>query len=206
VTGRIHALLSGVRTFSAAAMLERLWPSILMESLRRPGFKEKPVSQLLSSTRRALIMVPHPDDEFFGCPNLLLSLTRSGTKMTLAVVTDGSRQPADGPVSRLDMACNVAKLNGWDFAHVGLCDGFGEHPAAHMVGLLASFLHPYLAKTDGIDLIIMPLWSDYHALPRSSRYRDGSDQKPHSPRRLPPCQWNLHSRWNGCTQAGYLQP
>lgn len=163
MTGRIHALLSGVRTFSAAAMLERLWPSILMESLRRPGFKEKPVSQLLSSTRRALIMVPHPDDEFFGCPNLLLSLTRSGTKMTLAVVTDGSRQPADGPVSRLDMACNVAKLNGWDFAHVGLCDGFGEHPAAHMVGLLASFLHPYLAKTDGIDLIIMPLWSDYHA-------------------------------------------
>ncbi len=163
MTGRIRTLISGARTFCAAAMLERLWPAILMGRLRRPDFEEKPVSQLLSSTRRALIMAPHPDDELFGCPNLLLSLTRSGTKVTLAVVTDGSRQPADGLVSRLDMACNVARLNGWDFAHVGLCDGFGEHPDANMAGLLSGFLHSYLAENDGIDLIIVPLWSDYHA-------------------------------------------
>jgi len=143
-------------------MLEKLWPSILSQMLSQSGLREKSITSLLSDLRHALIIAPHPDDEFFGCPDLLLSLGESGAKVTLAVMTDGLRQASGCSVSRVDMSSNVAKHNGWAFDVMGLGDGVGDDPDADITESLTEFLFPYLRGDQRVDLMILPVWCDYH--------------------------------------------
>lgn len=160
---RLHAFVSSALGMCATPMLESVWPLILRRMLSQPGFSEKPIASLLSGLRHALIIAPHPDDEFFGCPNLLLSLGKSGAKVTLAVILDGRGQASGCSISRVDMSSNVASLNGWEFAAMGWPDGFGRDPSRDIVGPLAEFLSPYLKGDQRADLVILPIWCDYHS-------------------------------------------
>ncbi len=44
-----------------------------------------------TSSRPALVLAPHPDDETLGCGATILRKVASGTQVTIAVLTDGSR-------------------------------------------------------------------------------------------------------------------
>jgi LmbE family N-acetylglucosaminyl deacetylase len=162
ISTRLHAFASSSLGMCATPMLEKAWPLIIRRMLSRSGFREKSMTSLLSGLRHTLIVAPHPDDEFFGCPDLLLSLSESGVKVTLAVMTDGSRQASGCSISRVDMSSNVAKLNGWNFDVMGLRDGFSDDPNADIIEPLTEFLAPYLEGDQRVDLMIMPIWCDYH--------------------------------------------
>ncbi len=146
----------------ATPILEKAWPLILRQILSKRRFREKSMASLLSSLQHALIVAPHPDDEFFGCPDLLLSLGESGAKVTLAVMTDGSRQASGCSFSRVDMSSNVARLNGWNFDFMGLRDGFSDDRDVDIIEPLTKFLAPYFEGDQRVDLMILPVWCDYH--------------------------------------------
>jgi LmbE family N-acetylglucosaminyl deacetylase len=158
----LHRFASSALDVCATPMLEKAWPSILSRMLSQSCFREKSITSLLAGLRHALMVAPHQDDEFFGCPDLLLSLGEAGAKVTLAMMTDGSRQASGCSISRLDMSSNVAKLNGWGFNVMGLGDGFGDDPDVDIIELLTEFLSPYFQGDERVDLIILPAWCDYH--------------------------------------------
>lgn len=160
--GRLHTSTSSALGTCATPLLERVWPWILGQTLLQSGFREKAMTSLLSGMDHALIIAPHPDDEFFGCPDLLLALGESGIRVTLAVILDGRGQASGCSISRLDMSSNAARLNGWSFASMGWPDGFSRKPDHDIVAPLAEFLSPYLAGDQRAGLIILPILCDYH--------------------------------------------
>lgn len=160
---RFRRLVSGVLSSFATPLVGNVWPLILRRVLSQSEFTEKSLTSVLSGVRDALIIAPHPDDEYFGCPDLLLSASEFGIKMTLSLITDGLKQESGSSMSRLDMSSNVARRNGWAFDVMGLPDGFSEDLAVDITGRLGEFLCPYLQGDDRVDLIIMPIWSDYHS-------------------------------------------
>ena len=159
----LHTFASSALGMCARPLLEKVWPSILRERLLQTSFEEKTVTSLLSGLRRALIIAPHPDDEFFGCPDLLLALGESGVKVTLAVILDGSGQASGCSISRVDMSSNAARLNGWNFAAMNWPDGFSRDPRYDIAEPLTKLLSPYLDGDQRADLIILPIWCDYHS-------------------------------------------
>lgn len=53
------------------------------------GFREKAMPSLLSDLDHVPIIEPHTDDEFFGCPDLLLALGEFAIRVTLAGIRAG---------------------------------------------------------------------------------------------------------------------
>jgi len=159
----LHTFASRALGICARPLLQEAWPRILKQMLLQPGYKEKTMTSLLSGLHHALIIAPHPDDEFFGCPHLLLTLGESGVNVTLAVILDGRGQASGCSISRVDMSSNAAKLNGWHFAEMGWPDGFSRDPSHDIVEPLTEFLSPYFEGDRRADLIILPIWCDYHS-------------------------------------------
>lgn len=158
---RLHVFASKALGTFAKPMLRNVWPWILGQTLQRQ-FREKPANSLLVGLHHVLIIAPHPDDEFYGCPDLLLSLSESGVKVTLAMITDGPREPAGSAISRVNMSLNAARLNGWDFTAMGWPVYFSRDPSYEMVEALTEFPLSYLAGDHRVDLIVLPIWCDYH--------------------------------------------
>lgn len=136
---KLHTFTSRALGICARPLLEDVWPQILKQMLLQSGCKEKTMTSLLSGLRHALIIAPHPDDEFFGCPHLLLTLGESGVKVTLAVILDGRGQASGCYITRVDMSSNAASLDDWNFAAMGWPDRFNRDPGYDIVEPLRSF-------------------------------------------------------------------
>ena len=63
---KLHTFASRALGICARPLLQEAWPRILKQMLLQPGYKEKTMTSLLSGLHHALIIAPHPDDEFLA--------------------------------------------------------------------------------------------------------------------------------------------
>jgi len=155
------------------------------------------------TTRRLLVVSPHPDDEVLGAGGLIRQCVDSGRRVTLLSVTDGEAAYPDWPgldrVRRAELKRALATLCGNVMFSVGLrvpdgriSDHAGQLRAA--LGALAdddtTIVAPYeadghpdheaagavcreFAQSTGRPLARYPIWAWHHSNPASMRVRWG---------------------------------
>ncbi|RYF78229.1 MAG: PIG-L family deacetylase, partial [Comamonadaceae bacterium] len=124
------------------------------------------VQQLLPIHARAVVVAPHPDDEVLAVGGLMALLARTGQRLSVVAVTDGTAShpgsalwPADrlAQVRPREQADALAKL-GWEglaIRRLGLPDGGLQARQAELADMLASLIRPD-------DVLITPWRLDGH--------------------------------------------
>lgn len=115
----------------------------------------------LSSFRRALVLVPHPDDEAIGCGGLISALVKTGCDVLTLLVSDGSGGP-DAPfnasTARLDeFKQSIGILGAQELNRLMLED---SNLVAYETALREQIKKHILKCTP--DLIIAPWLGDSH--------------------------------------------
>ncbi len=118
---------------------------------------------------RALIVAPHPDDEVIGATALIQALRRRGTRITVAIVSDGAASHPNSriwPRHRLVAARRQESLRA--LARLGVCKGavrFLDLPDGALDRHLPACLRPLRTATASFgprDLIVGPAATDGH--------------------------------------------
>lgn len=120
-----------------------------------------------TSTRSALVLAPHPDDETFGCAATILRKTAAGTRVTICVMSDGGAFPAEG-MSHEEIVSlregNVREAG----RRLGIPDDdlqlleYPDSTLGELVGPMANELVAVISKIDP-DEIYIPSSIDWHA-------------------------------------------
>jgi LmbE family N-acetylglucosaminyl deacetylase len=141
---------------------ERLLPALLDVAAAVGGTGP---SLLPPSVRRALVVVPHPDDEAIGAGGLIALLAARGTDVTALLVTDGEatigtrRSPAEtGRRRRAEFVRSVEVLGARVQGTLALPDG---DVAAHRDRLITQ-VHAALSAVRP-DLVLAPWPLEAHA-------------------------------------------
>jgi len=115
----------------------------------------------LSSFQRALVLVPHPDDEAIGCGGLISSLVKAGCEVLTLLVSDGSGGPGapfNASATRLnEFKQSIGILGGQELNRLMLED---SNLVAYKITLREQIKKHILQCTP--DLIIAPWLGDSH--------------------------------------------
>ncbi|WP_449369647.1 PIG-L deacetylase family protein [Thiomonas sp.] len=115
----------------------------------------------LSRYRRALVAVPHPDDEAIGCGGLIACLAAQGCDVQLLLATDGSGGP-DAPFNAVEIrvaeyARSAAILGARERARLMLPDSALRRNFVQLKRQTASHVRDFAP-----DLLIAPAIDDPH--------------------------------------------
>lgn len=137
-----------------------LWKPILLHALGGSTETAQDMWKRMSPGSTVLFLSPHPDDEFFGCPALMLMLSDHGCKVTLLTATDGEGFTATGYGDRVEESRRVAESKHWSHVALHLPDGNLGSNASE----LDTSIRKAIADSHGqhFDMIAAPIWCDYH--------------------------------------------
>jgi LmbE family N-acetylglucosaminyl deacetylase len=131
-----------------------------------------------AAQRSALVLAPHPDDETLGCGATILRKVAAGTRVTIAVVTDGQHShdsvylpPAQlAALRRVEMseAARRLGLTGADVHWGGFVDGELRHRGDEVVSFVTGLLTSLRPDEVYVTCAVEP-HPDHAALGRAAR-------------------------------------
>jgi N-acetylglucosamine malate deacetylase 1 len=128
----------------------------MMKKVRLP----QPASLDLDRFDRALVFVPHPDDEAIGCGGLLAALTKKGVAVKAVLVSDGSGggslPEGTAALREGEFLRSLETLGVKDFELLRLLDG-GLEMVTDLPQTIASHIDDYKP-----DIVIAPWYLDMH--------------------------------------------